>query len=90
MELAPWRLIDHLWYPLGRHIPSGGSREQGTGPPPPPPPPLFLDQTEVRRAEKNFGDRVWQYVECNRILKVFTVLLRQSLVRFYGSIIFRM
>ena len=65
-------------------------RIQGTGEgPKPPPPPLFLDQTEARRGEKNFGDRVWQYVECNRILKVFTVLLRQSLLRFYGSIIFR-
>ena len=64
-------------------------RIQGTGEGPKPPPPLFLDQTEARRAEKNFGDRVWQYVECNTILKVFTVLLRQSLVRFYGSIIFR-
>ena len=63
--------------------------DRGRAQAPLPPPPLFLGQTEARRAEKNFGDRVWQYVECNTILKVFTVLLRQSLVRFYGSIIFR-
>ena len=39
---------------------SGRSRGGPPAAPPPPPPPLFLDQTEARRAEKNFGDRkVW-------------------------------
>ena len=35
-----------------------GEGPGGPAPPLPPPPPLFLDQTEARRAEKNFsGDK---------------------------------
>ena len=62
-----------------RHFPSGTShtkhyprqwwiqgRDPGARPPPQPPPsalPIFLDQTEARRAEKNFlGDRPPSYL----------------------------
>ena len=44
----------------GAFLFSGGSRGGGGGRPPPPPPPrplpLYLDQTEDRRSQKNFGD----------------------------------